>query len=169
MAVEVLLVTGQLIATTGLCHHKARQQLLLDRSPQLAYRFFMHLGGGSKSIGAKRCSPAMSTAARGGWVCVWVAALVAALVAVPALGSALDGGGGPAYSSLVLNRGAAASVAKTKPTTLRHDAAGNGRPAENEPGLSHESSRTPPDESTTASLDHRSLETRRGPPATPSA
>jgi|SRR5712692_598 len=94
-----------------------------------------------------------------------IAALVAALVVVPPLVSALDGGGGPACSSIRLNRGFAASVAKIKLKPLPHDVTAHSVAVDEEQRLSRIIvSAAVLDESSLSSPAHRSPETRRGPP-----
>jgi hypothetical protein len=94
-----------------------------------------------------------------------MAALVAVLVVVPPLVSAFDGGGGPACSSIRLNRGFAASVAKIKLKPLPHDLTGHFVAAEEDQRLLRIIARAAVlDESRIDSPAHRSPETRRGPP-----
>jgi len=92
-----------------------------------------------------------------------VAALIAVLVVAPLLAGVFDGGGGPACSSIRLNRGFVTSVAKTK--ALPHPVSACASTADVGQTLSRiVAGAAVLDESSIESPAHRSPETRRGPP-----
>lgn len=114
---------------------------------------------------AQRWSVAASAYTFAGFIALCGAALVAVLVVVPPLVSAFDGGGDPACSAIRLNRGCAATIAKTKVRPLPRAGTAWTSAAEEGPRLSRIVARAAElDESSIDSPAHRSPETRRGPP-----
>jgi hypothetical protein len=129
-----------------------------------AYSFFMHAQGGSDRSRARRWSAAASAYTFAGVIGLCGAAVVALLVVVPPLLSAFDGGGGPACWSIRLNRGSAASIAKTRVEPLPHSVTAWTSAAEEGQRLSRIVARAAVPDASIDSPADRSPETRRGPP-----